>query len=718
MAVSGTAIGLVHLRRAGCSILLDFRNTGMPAFVHWGGDLGDCGDDELAAIADALVPPVPPSSFDVPIRLTLVPQRSDGHSGRPGLSGHRGGQDWSPSFTPVRVDQPAVGVLEVEARDDAAALTLTTQLDLTPPGLLRARHTVRNDGADGYQVAGLAVTLPVPAQASELLDFTGRWARERHPQRQAFRFGTWSREGRRGRTGHDATIGLMVGTDGFDFGSGEVWAAHVAWSGDHVTYAERSPSGFAVLGGGELLEAGEVLLAAGEEYATPWLCAAYSAVGIDGISDAFHGWLRARPQHPGPDRPRPVVLNTWEAVYFDHDLDRLRALAGVAASIGVERFVLDDGWFRHRRDDSAGLGDWYVDESIWPQGLHPLVDHVRGLGMQFGLWVEPEMVNLDSDLYQAHPDWLLSAGGRVPVAWRKQQVLDLVNPDAYAYVLERLDALLTEYDIGYLKWDQNRDYVDAGHAGRPAVRDQTLAVYRLMDELRARHPDVEIEDCSSGGARVDLEILQRTDRIWASDSNDAFERQTIQRWTGVFLPPELIGAHIGPTKSHQTGRNLEVSFRAATALFGHAGMEWDITSTTDDERAALRAWIEFYKANRGLLHTGRVVRGDHPDPSAWVHGVVAADGVEAIFAYVQLATSAAYVPGPVRLPGLLPDRSYRVQPVDVAGPPSGMGYATRQPPWLAAGGVTMSGRALATTGLEMPCLNPEQALLLLARAAD
>ncbi|MDM4777904.1 alpha-galactosidase, partial [Micromonospora sp. b486] len=271
-----------------------------------------------------------------------------------------------------------------------------------------------------------------------------------------------------------------------------------------------------------------------------------------------------------------MTLNVWEAVYFGHELDRLRALADAAAEVGVERFVLDDGWFRGRRHDQAGLGDWWVDGEVWPDGLQPLIDHVRGHGMQFGLWVEPEMVNPDSDLFRAHPEWVLQAPGRLPPPWRHQQALDLVNPDAYAYLLERLDAVLGEHDgIAYLKWDHNRDLTEAGHAGRPGVHAQTLAVYRLLDELRARHPGVEIESCSSGGARVDLEILRRTDRVWASDCNDALERLSIQRWTGLLLPPELVGTHIGPERSHTTHRVHDLSFRAVTALFGHHGIEWE-----------------------------------------------------------------------------------------------------------------------------------------------
>ncbi|MGH2814025.1 MAG: alpha-galactosidase, partial [Actinomycetota bacterium] len=383
----------------------------------------------------------------------------------------------------------------------------------------------------------------------------------------------------------------------------------------------------------------EVALGPGETYATPPVLATYSAEGLDGLSAAYHRYLRERPSHPRT--PRPVVLNTWEAVYFDHRLERLTELADVAARLGVERFVLDDGWFGNRRDDTAGLGDWYVAADVWPEGLDPLISHVRELGMEFGLWVEPEMVNPDSDLFRAHPDWVLSAPGRLPEPWRHQQVLDLANPDCYGFIRDRLDELLGNHDIAFLKWDHNRDLLEAGHAGRPGVHAQTLATSRLLDELRSRHPGVEIESCASGGGRVDLGILARTDRVWASDTNDALERQHIQRWTGLLLPPELVGSHVGPARSHTTGRTHDLAFRAATALFGHFGIEWDIASASAEEQAGLAEAIAFYKRMRPLLHGGTVVRADHPDPAAYLHGVVAPDRVEALFAYVQLTASAS-----------------------------------------------------------------------------
>jgi alpha-galactosidase len=688
---------IVHLRADTVSVVIDARD--LPSVVHWGAPLGDLSEDDLLALADGAVAPIPPNAPGVPVPISLLPSARLGYPGRPGLRGHRSGTDWLPSLALESVD----GSTFVQS---GGGLRVESTLELAPAGVLRVRHAVTNTGDEPYFVDGVAAALPVPAQATELVDFTGRWIREKHPQRRHFDMGAWVRENRRGRTGHDATPAIMAGTGGFGNRTGEVWAVHVAWSGNHVTYAERVHEGRGVLGGGELLTGGEVVLAPGETYTSPWLYAAYSAAGIDGVTAAFHAWLRARPSHPV--RPRPVVLNTWEAVYFDHDLTRLRGLADVAAAVGVERFVLDDGWFRHRRDDSAGLGDWYVDEGVWPSGLTPLVEHVTGLGMEFGIWVEPEMVNPDSDLYRAHPDWVLAPGdGTLPPPSRNQQVLDLAHPDAYAHVLARLDELLRDNDIAFLKWDHNRDLIAAGHGARPGVHAQTLAAYRLLDELRARHPSVEIESCSSGGGRTDLEILARTDRVWASDCNDALERQTIQRWTALLLPLELIGAHVGPPRSHTTGRTQDLSFRVATALFGHFGIEWDIASASPEERSALAEAVAFYKSVRSVLHTGTLVRGDHPDPSATLTGVVAADGASAVFGYAQLTSSERTVPAMVRLPGLDPDRRYEVRPVSPGGAP-----LTLQAPPPDDAPRVFTGRVLAEVGVRPPALAPEQAWLL------
>ncbi|WP_163508687.1 alpha-galactosidase [Fodinicola acaciae] len=704
-----TEAGLFHLRGGGTSVLVEAGIGATTRVLWWGADLGEAEPAELRLATGSATAHGGVAS---PCPALLLPSYAEGDTARPAVAGHRLGADFSPLFTANSVDFQD-GRLVVDAADSSAGLRLRSEVEMTPSGVVRLRHSLRNTGDSAYVVDGVAASLPIPGVAVEVLDFTGRWVRERSPQRRALGVGAIVRDSRRGRTGHDATTLMCAGTPGFGFRHGQVWAAHTAWSGNHSSYAERTTSGLGRLGGGELLLSGEVVLAPGEEYASPWLYAAYSDAGLDGIASAFHKWMRARPQHPAS--PRPVVLNTWEAVYFDHDLATLKRLADTAAEIGVERFVLDDGWFGKRRDDHAGLGDWYVSEDVWPDGLTPLIDHVRGLGMEFGLWVEPEMINPDSDLARAHPDWIMRAADRMPAEMRNQQVLDIGNPAAYAHIFQRLDALLAENDISFLKWDHNRDLVDAGQSGgdphnRAGVHRQTLAIYRLLDELRARHPGVEIESCSSGGARIDLEILRRTDRVWASDCNDALERQAIQRWTGLLLPPELIGAHVGPTTSHTTGRVHSLSFRATTATFGHPGMEWDIASASAEDQEALRSWVSFVKQRRDLLHSGDVVHADYPDPAGWVHGVVATDRSSALFAYVQMASTPYEKPLPATLPGLDPDRRYRVTAVYPAGKP---GAVQRfQPAWLDAGELTLPGRVLASIGVALPTLQPEQALLL------
>jgi alpha-galactosidase len=710
------------LRAGGVALLLDARGDGPPAVLHWGADPGPLDDDTLAELALGLVPDVAHSSFDEATRPSIVPGEADGWSGRPGLAGHRPGGGPPLQLVrsaPVDVDPRPDGGAElvVPLEDEDAGVRVVVQLRLEPSGVLRMRQVVTATAVQGWSLAGSVNLLPVPSRAAEVLDTTGRWCHERSPQRAPLLHGARARESRRGRTGHDAPTVLVAGTAGFGFRSGEVWGAHVAWSGDQVHLVERLSEGATLLGGGDLPRPGELELEHGQSWTSPWTVFAWSDRGLDGLTERLHAYVRARPHHPRS--PRPLVLNTWEAVYFDHDLDRLLDLAKTAADIGVERFVLDDGWFRGRRNDSAGLGDWTVDPDVWPHGLHPLFDRVRELGMQVGLWVEPEMVNLDSDLVRSHPDWLLSSPGRLPTPWRRQQVLDLARAEAFGYLFERLDALVTEYRIDYLKWDHNRDLHLASHEGRAGVHAQTAALYRLLDALRERHPGLEIESCASGGGRVDLGILERTDRVWASDTNDAVERQQIQRWTGLLLPPELVGSHVGPPRAHTTGRVVDLGMRLLTSLFGHAGIEWDVTACSPEELARLRAWSALYRELRPLLHGGTTVRSDLPDDGALLHGVVAPDRSRAVYAYVRTRTGDLVHEGALLLPGLDPARRYRVRlrtELDDPGSAASAGL-TSGPPWTReADGLVLPGSALTTAGVTLPMLHPASGVLVEATA--
>ncbi|MBU6263806.1 MAG: alpha-galactosidase, partial [Actinomycetales bacterium] len=534
----------------------------------------------------------------------------------------------------------------------------------------------------------------------------GHWTKERQPQRREIGFGLTSREGFEGRSGHDYTITQVALTKATNFSQGEAWSMGVAWSGNNIHHIEKLIDRSKSIGAGEYLLPGEVILAKGESYEAPAVIAAYSNSGLDGITNAHYAHIRARNIHP--KRPRPLTLNMWEAVYFDHNFEKLSAMVEKAAEIGVERVVLDDGWFGARRNDKQGLGDWVISKDVWPNGLKPLADLVNSKGMEFGLWFEGEMIQIDSDAYRAHPEWILQESGRIPVEGRTQQVIDLTNPAAYSHVLEQVDAVLKSCKISYIKWDHNRWLTDPISGGRAVVRKQTQAIYNLFDELKKRNPGLEIESCSSGGGRIDLGMIDHVDRFWTSDQNDPLERQYIQRWTAMVIPPEMLGTHVGPTHGHQTHRTAEISFRICNALFGHAGIEWNILEATDAEIAMLIKYIAFYKKHRATLHSGNTFRSDAVDGNAYLYGTVSQDKSEAIYTYMQLQSADGFVPLVAQLGGLDPNRTYRVE---VAEEISSHDFIQkRAPQWWPS--IEAKGDLLANLGLEIPVLRPEQGLIL------
>ncbi len=771
------SVEVVHLRAGGVSVVLEVPTVAVPQIVHWGPELTGLTADTLVTLCRAQEPPIQDADgLDASTRPGLIPLESDGWLGRPGLVGHRsGGRAWAPRLrtrsisadvvdllidegarvvrparqpdrgpgtqlgagqdvglstdpahgdalvneegesappaSPVAVATGGAGTVTFHLVDDECALACDLTVELLPQGLLRLRSTATNTDADTpYELEELSLALPLPLTADEILDFHGRWGRERDPQRTPVRAGCHLREGRHGRTGFDAPGMMFCGPRGFTFERGRVWGLHVAHSGDHRTWIERMPTGVQVIGGGELLLPGEIVLEPGQSYTSPWIYAE-TADGLDEAARIVHRWERTLPSHPGVDRP--VALNVWEAVYFDHDLETLTRLADRAAQIGVERYIVDDGWFLGRRDERRGLGDWEVDPDVWPQGLHPLVDHVRGLGMQFGLWFEPEMVSTDSKLAQAHPEWILAARtDALPVEKRFQQVLNLSIPEAFEHVRTQMDALIGEYHIDYIKWDHNRDLIDAGdrrYGGRAGVHEQTLACYRLMDRLRADHPGLEIESCSSGGGRIDLEMVRHAQRFWLSDCIDPVERQSIQRWSSQLVAPELMGTHVASERSHTTGRVADLAYRAATALWGHMGFEVDLLACDQAELAALREWVSFYRENREFLVAGDVVRRDVADGSLWLHGVVSPERDHALYGMSCVARSPMSPRGLMPLPGLEAGRRYLVRPLLIGGGPRGLILPT----W--GRGLVMDGGALAATGVHTPLILPDQMLIIDAK---
>ncbi|MCO6539156.1 MAG: alpha-galactosidase [Gilliamella sp.] len=335
--------------------------------------------------------------------------------------------------------------------------------------------------------------------------------------------------------------------------------------------------------------------------------------------------------------------------------------------------------------------------------------------MEFGIWVEPEMINKNSDLYRAHPDWLLELPGYQQPEGRHQYLLDLQNPAVFEYLLERLTWLLSSYDVDYIKWDMNREIVQPGHEGNPAIVGQTKALYRLLDILQEKFPTVEIESCSSGGGRIDYEILKRTQRFWTSDSNDALDRQIIQRGMSYFFPPEVMGAHIGGELCHTTFRELHMNLRGLTALFGHMGVELDPVKVSEQEQKGFAYYINLHKQLRPMLHSGNSVRLDVDDnPAMQSYGVVSQDQKEAVFIIAQLTLPTYALSGNLRLTGLLADKQYQIEVLDMPDniEPKINGHVMKALPQWMKDTTTLSGDWLMNVGLPLPVLDPATAILI------
>ncbi len=610
---------IIALHGGATSIVLEVTADGALLWRHWGARVDADGLHPIAdIIAGATFAP------DGAVPLAVVPTGGLGWFGAAGLVCHRDGRDSVLALRLCSITE-GCGFIALALFDATLRISVDLEIFLDPSSECATISCfVSNEGDVPLTVDWLAsAMLPLPPASRRLLSFTGRHDREFVETREPMPQHGWVREQRQGLTGHGGPPGLFVLGEDAGWHAGDVHAVQLAWSGNHRLALEPDGDGGWVLAAGATLAPGEVVLAPGERHAAPQLLATYSPDGRNGAIANFHAAIRARMTWPGAAmRPRPVQFNSWEGCYFDHDAPRMLALADRAAALGIERFVLDDGWFRGRNDDRAGLGDWTADAGKYPGGLAPLAHHVVALGMEFGLWVEPEMVNPDSDLYRAHPDWVLQAAGQAQPTARHQLVLDMSRADVCDYLFGCIDSLLSAMPVTYLKWDHNRALAPAaGSDGRASGHRQIMGTYALIDRIRAAYPDVEIESCAAGGGRIDAGMAQRSHRFWASDNIDAVSRVAIQRGFLQFMPPELMGAHVGASPAHATGRSQSMEFRSAVALPGHFGVELDPASLNEADTEKLREWISRYKLWRHRLHDGRVWLGEGEDGLVWqAHG--------------------------------------------------------------------------------------------------
>lgn len=669
------------LHSPACTAIWEVLPGEAPLWRYWGPRLPD-GVVPPAPLRDTRPEPSFSLHFDQP--LSIFPTMGMGWFGQSALMASRSGADWAQQITATRVE-PIEHGLRFHMSDDVAqiAVTITARLD-PATDTLTLSTTLANKGEGVLDVAYLSSgNLPLPADAQSMRSYGGRHNSEFVAIDDVLTRSQWRRENRRGLTSHDCFPGAIVAC-----ADGTAYGAQLAWSGNHLQTIEWLDDGRRQWLMGEALAPGEMRLAPGQSMTTPEVLATVSAQGTNGVSWAFHREIRARMTWPnGAMKPRPVHLNTWEGFYFDHDLDALKELADVAARVGIERYVLDDGWFKGRDDDTSSLGDWVVDTRKYPDGLMPLARHVVDLGMEFGLWVEPEMINPDSDLYRAHPDWTLHIAGRPLLGARNQLVLDMSLPQVRDYLFDAVAQHLRELPISYLKWDHNRDLTHAGTQAK--FRSQVLGTYELMARLRAAFPAVEIESCAGGGGRIDAGVIAHTHRFWTSDCIDAISRVSIQRGFLQFMPPEVMGSHVGACPAHSTGRMQSMPFRAGVALPGHFGVELDLRKLTQAETDDLAATIARYKALRENLHHGRVWQGEAGDNVVWqAHG----DAHNMLLIVTRTAPVTMRHQPHLRLDMVDPARRYRL---------------TRD----GAAAVEMDGAWLARMGLPLPPMKGEEVLV-------
>lgn len=713
---------ILHGRHS--SLVIESHADEGPLWRYWGPRLADGATPGLPLRAQR---PLPSFMLDHDQPLTVMPGFGVGWFGQSAVLAHRSGRDFSLAFQSVDVQWQQPGqALTLVMTDATARVQARLSLALDDHDVLRVVTTLTNLGDADLDVQWLAAaTLPLAARAQTVRSYAGQHNHEFLLQEDRLSRSTWRRESRRGRTTHDCFPGAVVTTAGADADQGLVYGAHLAWSGNHMQTIEWLHDGQYQWQLGAWQAPGELRLAPGASTSTPEVVASLSTEGLNGLAANFHAELRRRlPWAPDADgsrsmRPRPVHLNTWEALYFDHTLPDLYALADAAAEVGVERFVLDDGWFQGRHHDRAALGDWWADPGKYPDGLAPLAQHVVARGMEFGLWFEPEMVNPDSDLHRAHPHWALQLDGRPMLTARNQLVLDLARPEVSDYLFSKMDALLGSLPISYIKWDHNRDLACAGLAdGTPGWQAQVHAAYALMQRIGAKYPALEIESCSGGGGRIDFGVLRHTHRVWTSDCIDAMSRVPIQRGFLQFFPPEIMGSHIGTAPSHSTGRSQSFGFRGAVALPGHLGVELDVRRLDGDTRRQLSGWIALYKQWRERLHHGRVWLGDAGDHCVWqMHGEPGGrDWL--LLTYRTAPSSLRYMPS-VPLAMLDPDQRYRLKVLRPDGLPASQLYCGSAPLFdalLADDGVVMDGSWLRYAGLPLPRTLAETAFIVHVQA--
>ncbi len=694
-----------HLSAQSFSYCLHVQPDGTLVNLHWGARLSE--EDDLTYLMSSFHGG---ASFDPQTaRLPLeVPTRGTGYYGLPAVCAlNRQGNDLTcltyesheiSSGKPALTGLPAT---YAETKEDASTLVIRLRDHLT--GLaVELRYTVfeqldaltrsmslTNDGNEPLILSHMmSASVPLYGRDYDLIHLKGAWARERAVVRTPLGQASVRVESQRGASGHEENPFIALTETSATEHQGQVWAMNLVYSGSFLASCEVSNTDNSRLSIGLNPEVCRWRLEKGERFDTPEAVLIYSAEGLNGMSHRFHTLYRTRLcRGVWRDRPRPVLINNWEGTYFDFNEERILAIAERARDIGVELFVLDDGWFGKRNSDNCSLGDWVVNREKLPCGIDGLARQINDLGLMFGLWFEPEMVSPDSDLYRAHPDWCLHVEGRKRTEARQQLILDLSRQEVQDYLIEAVSSVLGSASIGYVKWDMNRNMMEyfSGNQ-RPERQLETqhrymLGLYRVLETITSAFPNVLFESCSGGGGRFDAGMLYYMPQTWTSDDTDPVERLCIQYGTSFVYPTSSMGAHVSASPNHQTGRKTSMKMRGDVALGGNFGFELDLSRQTPEDIEEARRMVKDVKRLRTTLQQGQFTRLESPfegNFAAWQF--VSADQMDAVLCCYQRLARPNPFTHRVRMAGLQPDAQYRD----------------------AQTGKTYSGAALMHVGLPLP----------------
>lgn len=524
-----------------------------------------------------------------------------------------------------------------------------------------------NDGEEPIEVLGAAsASIDFPSGDYHVLTLPGAWGRERAVQRTPACRGAHVVESRRGASSHQMNPFIAVVDSDATEERGRVYACNLVYSGSFRASVEHEQMETLRMSAGINPEGFRWLLAPGETFQTPEAVLVFSGRGIGEMSRSLHRFYRRHLLRGAfRDADRPVQVNNWEATYFDIDEETLVDLARTGRELGLDLLVMDDGWFSGRRDDTSSLGDWWPNESLFPSGLDAFARRITETGMQFGIWVEPEMISPNSELYRTHPDWCLHVSGRERSTGRNQAILDLSRDDVCDFVIDAMSRVFESAPISYVKWDMNRHMTEAASAAAASqhqgeiVHRSMLGLYRVLETVVTRFPNILFQSCSGGGGRYDPGLLYYMPQVWTSDDTDAVERLSIQLGTSVAYPASTMGCDISDSPNHQVGRVTPLATRAVVAMAGVMGFQMDVRSFSPDEREAVRRFVEIYREIRHLVLRGELYRLRHPgNDAAWMY--VDTDRSEAVVSYVRILAEPNRPGGRLRLPALDPDAEYEI----------------------------------------------------------